>query len=57
MHGRVLHLRHVVAKVYCRVKPAPNERDQSEQFAAARHQERWHRPASTEGANAANPMR
>ena len=42
----------MVAKVYGRFKPDTEERDRWERVAAARDQEKWHRPASTECANA-----
>ncbi len=41
-----------VAKVYGRFKPDTEARDRWERVAAARDQEKWHRPASTEGATA-----
>ena len=42
----------MVAKVYGRFKPDTEERDRWERVATSRDQEKWHRPASTEGANA-----
>jgi len=42
----------MVAKVYGRFKPDTEERDRWERIAAARDQEKWHRPASTTGASA-----
>ncbi len=41
----------MVTKVYGRFKPDTEERDRWEHVAAARDQEKWHRPSSTEGAN------
>ena len=42
----------MVAKVYGRFKPDTEERARWERVATARDQEKWHRPASAEGANA-----
>ena len=42
----------MVAKVYGRFKPDTEERDRWERIAAVRDREKWHHPASKEGANA-----
>ncbi len=45
----------MVAKVYGRFKPDTEERDRWERVAAARDQEKWHRPASAKGAIVEKP--